>query len=168
MVRKNQKLLSHVGGSDPGIWDLPATTTDCSRPDQDDIGANHNPWGNTNAVRNLCTQLSQANLRNHETSQSGSSTKPSQDDLQNSDSSQSSSSYGEDEDTRGRVPRWPFPYSTAAQILFLPPEEPEELGLRPWGSDQEHLHPDAYNHPVLVLTDPDDYGYVVFQLVGSP
>lgn len=56
--------------------------------------------------------------------------------------------------------------SLAAQIMFLPPDEPAE-GLQAMGSDLHPMHKDGYDHPVLVLTDPDEDGYVVFQKVGS-
>ena len=52
--------------------------------------------------------------------------------------------------------------------MFLPQREPGKKGLRAWGSDQANMNPGAYNHPVLILTEPDENGYVVVQKVSSP
>ncbi|KAK3402494.1 hypothetical protein B0T20DRAFT_474301 [Sordaria brevicollis] len=77
------------------------------------------------------------------------------------------------EDRGGRVTRWEYPYSVAAQIMFLPwyarkvKLPPKESGLQAWGSNGDWLNKEGYGHPVLVLTDPDDHGYVVFQTMTS-
>lgn len=54
----------------------------------------------------------------------------------------------------------------AAKIMFLPQEIPAE-GLQAMGSDQQPMDKDGYDHPVLVLTDPDEDGYVVIQKLTS-
>ena len=58
----------------------------------------------------------------------------------------------------------PDPNRTPGQIMFLPRERPGvEVHRQAWNPEGRPMDPEGYNHPVLILTNKDDEGFVVVQ-----